>query len=118
MSQDNIDSTLKLVGLVLGAVAAGGGVKTAALIHGNIALPGWLHFTPAVFVSAVGEAITLAAGYGLHLTQENINSIQTLVGLIAAGLVVGGAITSNAAIRAGVHPALPPGMRKAAGKPS
>lgn len=105
LTQDNIHSVLTLSGLVLGAVAAGGGAKTAGLIHANVQAPTWLHFTPATLVSAVGAAISLAVSFGLHLTQQNISSIETLVGLVAAGIMIGGGVKSGAMLRAGIHPA-------------
>lgn len=106
LTQDNIHTILLMSGIVLGALATGGGIKDNALIRGNIKLPNWLHFTPAALVAAVGGIISLVVSFGLHLTQQNIDSVNLLVGLVAAGIIGGGAAVSHGAFRAGVHPGL------------
>lgn len=62
------------------------------------------HYTPAAVVSIVGAVVAVAVSFGLHLTQENIRSIMTLVGLVAAGITIGGGLKSSAMLKAGVHP--------------
>jgi hypothetical protein len=105
-TQDNIHSTLLVAGIVLGSIAAGGGLKEATLIHLELREPSWLHFTPATLVSLIGAVISLLVSFGLHLTQQNIDSVMTLVGLVAAGITLGGAQISRAAIMARTHPGL------------
>lgn len=105
-TEANTRSVLTLAGLILGSISAGAGIKDGGLISANITLPSWLHFTPAALVSGLSAALALAAGYGLHMTQANIDSLLTLVGLVSAGMVVGGGVKSAAMLRAGTHPAL------------
>jgi hypothetical protein len=105
-TQDNIHSFLLVAGIVLGSIAAGGGAKEAAIIHLEVREPSWLHFTPAAFVSLVGGIAAFAVSCGLGLTQQNVDSIMTLVGLVAAGVTLGGAQISRAAVMARTHPRL------------
>jgi hypothetical protein len=106
LTQDNIHSVLLVVGVVGGTVAAGGGAKDAALIHAQVKLPGWLRFSAATLVAGVGGLLSLVVSFGLHMTQQNIDSLNTLVALVAAGIIAGGAQVTHAAVRAGVHPRL------------
>jgi hypothetical protein len=104
LSQDNIHSIMLLVGLLGGAITFGAGVKTSASIHADkVPVPGWLHFTPATVVSLAGAVIAVAVSFGVSMTQANIDSIMTLVGLIAGGIVLGGAAKSHAMITKGIR---------------
>lgn len=103
LSQQNINSILTLVGLVFGGVTIGAGVKTAGLVRAG-AKPTNFTFTPAVIVSIIGAGLALAVSFGFHISQDNIDSIMRLVGLIAGGIVVGGAVKSNAMLDRGINP--------------
>lgn len=106
LTQDNIHSIMLLVGILGGMVSLGGGIKSGALARAGVVLPAWLHFTPATILSLVGAIIAVALSFGLHLTQQNIESIMTLVGLITGGIVAGGAFKSSGMLLAGRHEAL------------
>lgn len=106
LTQENTHSVLLVAGVVGGIVAAGGGAKDAALIHAKLLLPGWLRFSGATMVAGAGAVLSLVVSFGLHMSQDNIDSLNTLVALIGAGIVAGGAQVTHAAVRAGVHPRL------------
>ena len=93
----------------------GGGVKTAGAIKAGIIGGNAFHLTPALLVAIIGGAISVAVSFGLHMTQENIDSIMKLVGLIASGLVIGGAAKSQAMLMQGTHP-LVTAVKKRAGR--
>jgi intracellular septation protein A len=116
LSQDNIDSINRLVGLILGGIVVGGAFKSRAMLARGISEAGGtvtsrtglgLHFTQASIVALVGAVIACAVSFGFHLTQENIQSILTLVGLVAGGLTFGGGVKSAGLIDVGAHKALP-----------
>lgn len=114
LTQDNIHSVLLVAGVVGGIVAAGGGAKDAALIHAQVKLPGWLRFSGATLVAGVGAIVSLVVSFGLHMSQQNIDSLNTLVALVGAGIVAGGAQVSRAALLTGTHPKIkttPPPVR-------
>jgi hypothetical protein len=116
LTQDNIASVMRLAGILLGVTVAGGAWKSRGLLQSGLdesgrplsagAGAGGLHFTSATIVAAIAAAIALAVSFGLHLTEENIRSITTLVGLVFGGITFGGGIKSGAMIEAGAHPAL------------
>lgn len=105
LTQDNINSILTLVGLLGGLIVVGGGAKTAGLARAGITPPNvsW-HYSPAVAVAVVAAVIAVAVSFGLHMTQENIDSVLKLVGLILGGIVVGGGFKSGGMLAGGVHP--------------
>lgn len=112
LTQNNIDSILTLVGLLAAAVSIGGGVASAGKIRAGGATNLKWHFTPAVVVAAVGAAIAVAVSFGLHLTQENIDSIMKLIGLVAGGIVVGGGVKTSAMLHMGIFPGQAPPKAK------
>lgn len=104
LSQTQTHDVLVLVGLLAGAVTIGGGIKSSGLIRAGLAGDTRFHFTSATIVSAIGAAMAVAVSFGLHLTPENKSSILTLVGLIAGGVTIGGAVKSRALLDTGEHP--------------
>jgi hypothetical protein len=114
LTQDNIHSILLVVGILGGVISFGGAQKTVGLIGQGLPVPTWLHFTPATLISLVGGLITLLVSFGVHMTQQNIDSLMTLVGLLAGGIVLGGSQVSRALLLAGTHKALPRSHHKAA----
>jgi len=122
LSQDNIHSILLVVGILGGAISFGGAAKTSALVRRGIQIPTWLHFTPATVLSLVGGAISIAVSFGVSMSQQNIDSVMTLVGLLVGGIVLGGSQVSKSMIDAGTHPALRaailrPGQTSVGGSP-
>ena len=56
-------------------------------------------FTAAALVSMLGAALAVAVSFGCHLTQDNIHTVLTTVGIVLSLISVGGGIKSAALIK-------------------
>lgn len=63
-----------------------------------------LHYTSAAIVAIVGAGIAVAVSFGADVSQHNIDAILTLVGLLGAGITIGGGVKTAGLIRAGLLP--------------
>lgn len=63
-----------------------------------------LHYTTAAIVAIAGAVIAVAVSFGADVSQHNIDSILTLVGLLGAGITIGGGVKTAGMIRAGLLP--------------
>lgn len=59
-------------------------------------------YTKATILAIVTAVIAVAVSFGLHLTQNNIDSVLTLVGIICTAISIGGGAKSAGLIHAGV----------------